>query len=138
MLVPVLLSSPPSLLHPAPYHHVAVASGTRQVRVAGQIAAHGDGALVAPGDLAGQVAQVLRNTRTALSSVGAGFGDVVRMTFYVAGWTPDQVDAFMSGVHAVAEEVGLPLPMPPASLIGVEVLFEPGVLVELEVDAVLP
>lgn len=28
--------------------------------------------------------------------------------------------------------------MPPASLIGVLALFEPGVLVELEADAVLP
>jgi enamine deaminase RidA (YjgF/YER057c/UK114 family) len=136
--VPALLSSPPSLLHPAPYHHVAIATGTRQVRTAGQVAVREDGSLVAPGDLAGQVAQVLRNTRTALAGAGAGFDDVVRLTFFVVGWTPDQLEAFMSGVHAVAEEVGLPLPMPPASLIGVEVLFEPGVLVELEADAVLP
>lgn len=136
--MPVLLSSPPSLLHPAPYHHVAVATGSRQMRVAGQTAARSDGSLVAPGDLAGQVAQVLRNTHTALVSAGAGFGDVVRMTFYVTGWTTDQMEAFMSGVNAVAEEVGLPMPMPPASLIGVQVLFEPGVLVELEADAVLP
>ena len=134
----VQLSSPPSLVGPTPYHHVAVASGTRQVRIAGQTAARADGTLAAPGDLAGQVAQVLRNTRTALASAGAGFGDVVRLTFYVAGWSADQMEPFMSGVHAVAEEVGLPVPMPPASLIGVAVLFEPGVLVELEADAVLP
>jgi enamine deaminase RidA (YjgF/YER057c/UK114 family) len=44
---------------------------------------------------------------------------------------------FMEGVNAVAAEVELPSPMPPASLIGVDQLFEPDVLVELEVTAVL-
>jgi enamine deaminase RidA (YjgF/YER057c/UK114 family) len=40
-------------------------------------------------------------------------------------------------VDSVAEELGLPSPMPPASLIGVDFLFEPDVLVELEAYAVL-
>jgi len=43
----------------------------------------------------------------------------------------------MAGINDTAQEVGLALPMPPASLIGVEHLFEPDVLVELEVTAVL-
>ncbi len=43
----------------------------------------------------------------------------------------------MAGVEAVAEETGLRLPMPPASLIGVECLFEPDVLVEVEATALL-
>ena len=37
----------------------------------------------------------------------------------------------------VAAEIGLPTPMPPASLIGVDYLFEPGVLVEVEATAIL-
>jgi enamine deaminase RidA (YjgF/YER057c/UK114 family) len=59
------------------------------------------------------------------------------MTFYVTSWTPDMIVPFMEGVNAVAAEVELPSPMPPASLIGVDQLFEPDVLVELEVTAVL-
>jgi hypothetical protein len=43
----------------------------------------------------------------------------------------------MAGVASVAEELGLPQPMPPASLIGVDFLFEEDVLVELEADAIL-
>ncbi len=39
--------------------------------------------------------------------------------------------ALMSGITAVAEDVGLPVPMPPSSLIGVQALFEPDVLVEV-------
>jgi len=135
--MPVHLSSPAGLMQPVPYHHVAVATGGRQVHVAGQIARTADGSAVAPDDLAGQVAQALRNAHAGLASAGAGFGDVVRLTFYVARWTPDRMGAFLTGVESVAEELGLPSPMPPASLIGVEVLFEPDVLVEVEVTAVL-
>jgi enamine deaminase RidA (YjgF/YER057c/UK114 family) len=129
--------SPEGLMQPVPYHHVAVGSGTRFVTVAGQVARTGDGSPVAPGDLTGQVAHALRNVATGLRSAGAGFGDVVRLTCYVTRWTPDQIDAFMAGVDRVGDEIGLPSPMPPTSLIGVEVLYEPDVLVEVEATAIL-
>ncbi|WP_220453060.1 RidA family protein [Clavibacter phaseoli] len=135
--MPVVLSSPAGLMQPVTYHHVAVATGGRQVHVAGQIARTADGSAVSPDDLAGQVAQALRNAHAGLASAGAGFGDVVRLTFYVTRWTPDRMGAFLAGVESVAEELGLPSPMPPASLIGVEILFEPDVLVEVEATAVL-
>ena len=45
--------------------------------------------------------------------------------------------AFLAGVAEVADELGIRQPLPPASLIGVDVLFEPDVLVEVEADAVL-
>jgi enamine deaminase RidA (YjgF/YER057c/UK114 family) len=130
-------SSPSTLMQPVPYHHVAVATGSRHVVVSGQIARTADGSPVAPGDLAGQVARALRNTHAGLQSAGAGFADVVRLTFYVTGWEPSRIAAFMAGVESVAQELGLPMPMPPASLIGVDFLFEPDVLVEVEATAVL-
>ncbi|GAC69591.1 hypothetical protein GS4_26_00390 [Gordonia soli NBRC 108243] len=105
--------------------------------VAGQTASVPAGPPVDADDLAGQVAQTLRNTATALAGAGATFDNVVRMTFYVTSWTPDQIGPFMDGADSVADEIGLPMPMPPASLIGVEHLFEPAVLVELEVTAIL-
>ncbi len=132
----VRLSSPEGMMQPVPYHHVAVATGTHQVHVSGQISRGPDGTPLAPGDLAGQVAHALRNAHIGLVSAGAGFRDVVRLTFYVTGWSPDKIEAFMRGVQAVAEEIDLPLPMPPASLIGVDLLFEPDVLVEVEATAV--
>lgn len=133
----VQLLSPEGMTQPVPYGHVSIATGTRQVHVAGQIARDADGAPVAPGDLAGQVAQALRNTARGLAGAGAGFDDVVRLRFYVTGWTPDKIDAFMAGVALVADDLGLPQPLPPASLIGVDHLFEPDVLVEVEAYAVL-
>lgn len=133
----VRLFSPEALMQPVPYHHVAVGTGSRHVHVAGQIARDADGSPTSPGDLAGQVAQALRNTHAGLVSADASFADVIRLTFYVTGWSPDQIDAFMAGVHDVAAEIGLPLPLPPASLIGVDYLFERDVLVEVEATAIL-
>ncbi|PDP87083.1 hypothetical protein CQJ94_13730 [Glycomyces fuscus] len=129
--------TPEGMLQPTPYHHVAVGTGTRHVHVSGQIARRADASPVAPGDLAGQVAQALRNTATGLAGTGAAFDDVLRLTFYVTAWEPGKIDAFMAGVEQVAEEIGLPTPMPPASLIGVDHLFQPDVLVEVEATAIL-
>ncbi|WP_407319238.1 RidA family protein [Isoptericola halotolerans] len=129
--------TPEGMLQPTPYHHVAVGTGTTHVHVSGQVARQADGTPVAPGDLAGQVAQALRNTAVGLAGADASFADVLRLTFYVTGWSPEKIGAFMEGIEGVAEEIGLPTPLPPASLVGVDHLFEPDVLVEVEATALL-
>lgn len=129
----VQLFTPDGMSASAPYHHVAIGTGARQVHVAGQIGRSDE----TRGDLAGQVAQALRSTAMGLSGAGASFGDVVRLTFYVTQWEPEKMEQLLAGVDRVAQELDLPTPMPPASLIGVEQLFEPDVLVEVEATAVL-
>lgn len=129
--------TPEGLLQPTPYHHVAVGTGSKHVHVSGQIARLADGTPVAAGDLAGQVAQALRNTARGLAGAGATFDDVLRLTFYVTQWEPEKMDAFMAGAESVAEEIGLPQPFPPSSLIGVDCLFSPDVLVEVEATALV-
>jgi len=135
--VAVTRLTPEGMMQPTPYDHVAVGTGTRHVHVSGQIARSADGTPLAPDDLAGQVAAALRNTATGLAGAGAAFADVLRLTFYVTSWQPERIHDFMAGVERVTEEIGLPTPMPPASLIGVEYLFEPDVLVEVEATAIL-
>jgi enamine deaminase RidA (YjgF/YER057c/UK114 family) len=125
------------MLQPTPYEHVAVGTGTRHVHVSGQVARLADGTPLAPGDLAGQVAHALRNTARGLRGAGATFDDVLRLTFYVTAWSPEKIEPFMAGVESVAGELGLSLPMPPASLIGVDHLFEPDILVEVEATAIV-
>ncbi|GAA4421348.1 RidA family protein [Georgenia halophila] len=133
----VQLLTPEGMFQPVPYHHVSIGTGTRQVHVAGQIARDAEGNAVATGDLTGQVAHALRNTARGLAGAGASFSDLVRLRFFVTHWSPDKADDFMAGVEGVAEELGMPLPWPPVSLIGVDYLFEPDVLVEVEAFAVL-
>jgi enamine deaminase RidA (YjgF/YER057c/UK114 family) len=130
-------TSPDGMFQPVPYDHVAIGSGSRLVAVAGQIARDGDGNAVGGDDLAQQTAQVIRNAARGLAGAGATFDDVTRMRFFVARFAPEHYAAFAAGVELVRDEVGLPDPMPPASLIGVDLLFQPDVLVELEVDAIV-
>ncbi|MER5267317.1 RidA family protein [Actinosynnema sp. NPDC002837] len=133
----VRLLTPEGMFQPVPYHHVSIGTGTRHVHVAGQIARDAEGNPVATGDLTGQVAQSLRNTARGLAGAGADFSDVVRLRFFVTHWSPEKMDDFMAGIAEVADELGIPRPFPPVSLIGVDYLFEPDVLVEVEAFAVL-
>jgi enamine deaminase RidA (YjgF/YER057c/UK114 family) len=127
----VQLFTPAGLSPDVPYHHVAVGTGTRQVHVAGHVGR-------TDADLAGQVADALRNVAAGLAGAGATFADVVRLTVYVTQWRPEKMADLIAGIERVATEIALPLPLPPASLIGVAVLFEPDVQVEIEATAVLP
>lgn len=133
----VQLLTPEGMFQPVPYHHVSISTGSRQVHVAGQIARDEEANHIATGDLTGQVAQALRNTARGLAGAGATFADVVRLRFFVTHWTPDKIADFMAGIESVTEELGIPTPMPPLSAIGVDYLFEPDVLVEVEAYAVL-
>lgn len=79
--MPVSLINPDDHVQIPLYHHVAVATGSTHVHIAGQVAWDAEGKLVAPGDLAGQVAQVYRNVAKGLAAAGASFHDVVRFTW---------------------------------------------------------
>ena len=129
--------SPEGMFQPVPYDHVSIATGSRHVHVAGQIARDGEGRRLFPGDLAQQVAQVLRNAHRGLAAAGADFSDVVRLRFFLTRSTPEMFAEWVVGIEQVREELGLPDPLPPLSAIGVDFLFEPDVLVELEAYAVL-
>ncbi|MFC9432888.1 RidA family protein [Nocardia sp. NPDC057030] len=133
----VQLLTPGGMFSPVPYHHVSIGTGTRHVHVAGQIARDATGHPVATGDLAGQVAHALRSTARGLAGAGATFADVVRLRFFVTHWTPDKYPAFVEGIERVTAELGIPQPLPPVSAIGVDYLFEPDVLVEVEAYAIL-
>ena len=118
------------------YRQVSIASGTRLVFVAGQVAWDSEGATIGDGDLAAQVEQCYLNIATALSDVGAGFGDVAKLTFYVVDWTPDKMAPLLEGISNAAAKLGV-TPVPPATLLGVAALDVPEHLVEIEATAVL-
>jgi enamine deaminase RidA (YjgF/YER057c/UK114 family) len=133
----VHLTTPEGMWQAVPYHHVSVATGSKHIHVAGQIARDADGNRLSPGDLAGQLADALRNTARGLAGAGASFSDVVRLRIYLAQYQPEQYPEFAAGLESVVEELGIPQPLPPLSGIGVDFLFEPDVLVEVEAYAIL-
>ncbi len=134
MAVDVL--NPDGLPQPEHYRQVAVATGTRTVYLAGQVARDPDGAPVGAGDLAAQVERAFANVATAVQAVGGTFDDVAKLTMYVVGWDGSQMDALGQGVGRFAERLGVD-PLKPVTLIPVTALAEPDLLVEVDAIAVL-
>ncbi|MEU5576199.1 RidA family protein [Streptomyces huasconensis] len=118
------------------YRQVSVATGSRLVFIAGQVAWDAEGVTVGEGDLAAQVEQCYLNIGTALAEIGASFDDVAKLTVYVVDWTPDKMPLFLAGAARAAEKLGV-TPVPPGTLLGVAALAAPGLLVEIEAAAVL-
>jgi len=135
--MPVQLFNPDGLPKPDVYRQMAVATGTRMVFLAGQVARTAEGEPVGAGDLAAQVEQAYLNVATALAAAGGSFDDVAKVTVYVVDWSPDLLPAFGAGVFRAADRLGADL-VKPITLIGVAALGEPDLLVEVEAVAVLP
>ena len=130
------LMNPDGLPKPDVYRQVAVATGSRLVFVAGQVARDADGAPVGAGDLAAQVEQAMRNLHTAVTAAGGTFADIAKLTVYVVDWSPEKMAALGEGVGRAAAQLPID-PVRPITLIGVAALGEPDMLVEIEAVAVL-
>ncbi len=109
----------------------AVSGRGRLVVVSGQIAQDQRGELVGPGDPAVQARQVSGNLRRYLTAAGAGFSDVVKLTFFIL----DVAD--LPAVRAARDAV-IDTARPPASTaVQVAALFAPGYLLEVEAWALV-
>ncbi|MFJ1575965.1 RidA family protein [Streptomyces sp. NPDC088147] len=118
------------------YRQVSVATGSKLVFIAGQVAWDAEGSTVGEGDLAAQVEQCYLNVGTALAEVGGSFEDVAKLTVHVVDWTPDKMPLFLEGLARAAAKLGI-TPLAPGTLIGVAALDVPEHLVEVEATAVL-
>lgn len=130
------LFNPEGIPQPDVYRQVAVATGSRLVFLAGQVARTADGAPVGADDLAAQVEQAYVNVATALAGVGGSFADIAKLTLYVVDWRPDMMAALGEGVGRAAARLGID-PVKPITLIGVASLGEPDLLIEVEATAML-
>src|SRR6516162_2653127 len=112
------------------YSQVVTGQG-RLVVVSGQVAQNERGELVGPGDPAAQARQVFENLRRCLAQAGAGFGDVVKLAFFVL----DVAD--LPALRAARDAV-IDTARPPASTaVQVAALFAPGYLLEVEAWALV-
>ncbi|MET9908739.1 RidA family protein [Streptomyces sp. NPDC006476] len=132
----ITLRNPEGLPKIDVYRQVAIASGSRLVFVAGQVAWDAEGTTVGKGDLAAQVEQCYLNVATALAEAGGSFDDVAKLTFYVVDWNPDKMPQLLDGISRATARLGV-TPVPPTTLIGVAALDVPEHLVEIEATAVL-
>lgn len=132
----VTLVNPAGLPKIDVYRQVSIASGSRLLFIAGQVAWDAEGVTIGEGDLTAQVEQSYLNIGTALAETGGSFDDVAKLTVYVVDWTPDKMPLLLEGISRAAAKLGV-TPVPPATLIGVAALDVPDHLVEIEATAIL-
>ncbi|GLX07210.1 RidA family protein [Microbispora sp. NBRC 16548] len=132
----VTLVNPDGLPQIDAYQQVSIATGSKLVFIAGQVAWDADGVTVGEGDLAAQVEQCYLNVATALAAAGGSFENVAKLTVHVVDWTPRKMPLLLEGIARAAAKLGI-TPVPPATLLGVAALDVPDHLVEVEATAVV-
>lgn len=100
------------------------------VYVAGQVAFGHDGEIVGGNDMEAQSEQVFANIRDILQLAGASLDDVMKLTVFMVD--PSQYDGY-----GRARSRAFPKNRPASTLIPVEKLIRPGLLVEVEAYAIV-
>jgi enamine deaminase RidA (YjgF/YER057c/UK114 family) len=132
----ITLVNPEGLPKVDTHRQVSIATGSKLVFLAGQVAWDADGGTVGVGDLAAQVEQCYLNVATALAEVGGSFNDVAKLTLYVVDFTPDKMSPLVEGINRAAAKLGV-TPVPPITGLGISALAAPDLLVEVEATAVI-
>ncbi|MFF0965465.1 RidA family protein [Streptomyces sp. NPDC003703] len=130
MSEPTRIPAPEGVAPAPPYSHVVMATG-RLVAVSGQLPLDEDGRLVGEGDPAAQARQVFENLRRCLAAAGAGFDDVVKLTYFVTD---------IAHLPAVRTARAAHIPddrLPASSAVLVAALVRPEFLMEIEAFAVV-
>jgi enamine deaminase RidA (YjgF/YER057c/UK114 family) len=125
--------NPPGLKALGMYSNVTSASGGTIAFVSGQVSVNSEGKVVGVGNIQAQAVQVFENLKLALAGVGATFEDVIKFTIFIVGLTPEKRKAVM---EVRARYISHKNP-PAATMIGVDQLVEPELLVEVEAVAAI-
>ena len=132
----ITLTNPEALPKVDFFRQVAIATGSKLVFMAGQVAWDADGTLVGKGDLAAQVEQCYLNVAAAVAEAGGTLDNVAKLTTYIADWTIDKMPLLQDGRARAFAKLGVTL-LAPGTLVGVAALFTPDLLVEIEAIAVI-
>lgn len=111
------------------YRYADVVDG--QLFVAGQVPLDGEGNLVADGDPAGQATSCLDNLATVIEVNGFAVQDIRHLTIYVVGQHQNLLDAWQAVVGWFGDDG-----VPPATLLGVNLLGYQAQLVEIDATIV--
>ena len=125
--------NPSTIATPRGYTHVVTATGGRMIWISGQVAFNVKGELVGKGDLQAQTTQVYENLKNALAAAGATTADVVKVNTYVVDFKP----ADLAIIREVRGQYFAFENMPASTLVGVQALAFEGLLIEVEVVAMV-
>ena len=95
--MPLKCINPPDIPTPETFTHVIVATGTKLVFIAGQVAEDAHGNLVGAGDMAAQARQVFANIGRALAAAGARPEQVTKLGIFVANYKREHLAEIEAG-----------------------------------------
>lgn len=125
------IASVPGLPSPPGYSYAAFGTGDI-VFFAGQVPLDARGEVVGRGDFAAQMRQTFANLSRALTEAGCRPETILKVSYFVVGLDHERLLALRA-----ARDAFFPVGVKPAStLLGVAALFNPDILVEIEVVAV--
>ena len=127
---------PEGWTRPRGFSHAVLATGTRSVRIAGQIGrAPGEAHIPAGTDAGTQWRVALANLVTVLKAAGGQPGHLVALRAYVT-----DIAEFNSAGAAIGAAWGATLGrhFPAMTLVQISALIDPNAKVEIEGDAILP
>jgi enamine deaminase RidA (YjgF/YER057c/UK114 family) len=127
----IRFSSPDTLQKPPGYSHVVEVTGGRTVYFAGQLGIDKSGKMGA--NAREQIEIAFENVKAALTSVGANFGNIVRLNNYIV-----DIATNIAHYREVRDKYVNTAAPPASTTIGVPQLARPGALFEIEAIAVLP
>ena len=116
------------------FSQVVIAEGSpaRVIAISGQVGVDRRQALSGDGGFAAQLDAAFENLGRALSAASCSAADVVKLTIYVVGYTPEKAGAIS---ETVRRHLGSG-PLPACSLIGIQSLARPEFQVEVEALAI--
>ncbi len=126
--MPKKFVNPPGLKPLGMYTQVAVAQGGSVAFISGQVSVDASGKVVGAGDIEAQAVQVFENLKAALGSIGARFEDVIKFTIFIVGFSQERRKAVMDVRGRYISRTNPPA----ATMVGIDQLVEPELLLEIE------
>ena len=113
------------------HHYIRVDNPTTLIFLSGQLSRDADGNLVGPGDMAEQARQAIRNMKTVLEAAGGTLADIVSIVVYTT-----DIRQFKE-IVAARMEFFRDNNLPTSTIVEVNHLADPGLLIEFQATAAL-
>ncbi len=121
------------LVNAGSFSQVVSATGARTIYISGQVAWDVEGGVVGIDDFGAQAKKAYENLALALAAAGATPSDVAKTNVYIVNYDP----SMRHDLNEARKAVFAGSPAPASTLIGVQALAAPELMIEVEAIAVL-
>ncbi|QRN86613.1 RidA family protein [Clostridia bacterium] len=113
------------------FSHVVSVKANKLIFCSGQAAQDANGQVIGKGDFGVQLRKSMENIKLALEEAGSCMEDICRLKLYIVNLDSEKMSIISEEMTAAFERDALPA----NTLIGVQALADPDLLIEIEVTA---